>query len=49
MAKKDTYQSKIEDGKSDPKSIWKIFKELGANSKANNCESNISIKLGDLF
>ena len=47
MAKKDTYQSKIEDGKSDPKSIWKIFKELGANSKANNCESNISIKLGD--
>lgn len=23
------------------------FKELGANSKANNCESNISIKLGD--
>ena len=28
MAKKNTYQSKIEEGRSDPKTIWKIFKEL---------------------
>ena len=47
MAKKITYQSKIEEGRSDPKTIWKIFKELGANLKENSCESNINIKLGE--
>ena len=47
MAKKNTYESKIEDSRSDPKSIWKIFKELGANRKANSCETNRNIKLGD--
>ena len=47
MAKKNTYQSKIEEGRSDPKTIWKIFKELGANRKANSCGSNINIKLGE--
>lgn len=46
-AKRASYQSKIEEGKSDPKSIWKIFKELGANCKTNSCESNINIKLGE--
>ena len=44
MAKKNTYQSKIEEGQSDPRSIWKIFKELGANRKTNSSESNINIK-----
>ena len=38
-AKQETYQSKIEEGKSDPKSIWKLLKELGANGKGNNSES----------
>ena len=47
MAKKNTYQSKIEEGRSDPKTIWKISKELGANRKANSFESNINIKLGE--
>ena len=47
MAKKNTYESKIELGRSDPKSIWKIFKELGAYRKANACESNINIILGE--
>ncbi|MCG8112744.1 MAG: reverse transcriptase domain-containing protein [Candidatus Thiodiazotropha taylori] len=47
LSKKNTYQSKIEEGKSDPKSIWKIFRELGANRKGNSCESNINIKLGE--
>ena len=45
MAKKN--QSKIEEGQSDLKSVWKILKKLGANRKANSCESNINIKLGD--
>ena len=47
MAKKNTYQSKIEEGQSDPRSIWKIFKELGANRKTNSSESNINIKQGE--
>ena len=38
---------KIKEDRSDPKSIWKIFKELGANRKANSCESNIKITLGE--
>ena len=47
MAKQNTYQSSIEEGRSDPTSILKIFRELGTNRKANSCESNINIKLGD--
>ena len=47
MAKKNAYKSKIEECRSDPKTIWKIFKGLGANGKANSCESNINIKLGE--
>ena len=46
-AKQETYQSKIEEGISDPKSIWKLFKELGANGKGNNSESGINIKIGE--
>ena len=47
IEKKNTYQSKIEEGRSDPKSIWKIFKELGANRKTNSSNSNINIELGE--
>ena len=35
-SKKATYKSKIDEGKNDPRSIWKIFKEFGASSKKNN-------------
>ena len=35
-SKKATYKSKIDGGKNDPRSIWKIFKELGASSEKNN-------------
>ena len=45
--KQETYQSKIEEGKSDPNSVWKLFKELGANGKGNNSESGIKLKLGE--
>ena len=30
QAKKRTYQTKIEEGKDDSKTIWKLFKEFGA-------------------
>ena len=43
----NTYQSKIEEGSSYPKTIWKIFKELGTNCKENSCVSNINIKIGE--
>ena len=46
-AKKRMYQSKIEEGQSDPRSIWKLFKELGANGKGNKDGPNINLKLGD--
>ena len=49
QAKKRTYQTKIEEGKDDPKTIWKLFKELGANGKGSNSELNINIKKDDKF
>ena len=35
-AKNDMYKNKIEKGKDDPRTIWKIFKEHGASSKKKN-------------
>lgn len=40
LAKKSTYENKIETGKDYPKSIWKIFKEFGASSKHKNNSNN---------
>ncbi|MES9882038.1 MAG: reverse transcriptase family protein, partial [Sedimenticola sp.] len=39
-SKTDSYKSKIEQGKDDPRSIWKLFKEFGA-SKNDGCSENI--------
>ena len=47
QTKKKTYQSKIEDGKDNPKAIWKLLKKLGANGKASKCKLNINIKIDD--
>ena len=44
IAKHKTCQSKIEEGKSDPRTIWKLFKEFGINCKGDGCESNFGIK-----
>ena len=38
IAKKETYQNKIEEGKSDPRTIWKLFKEFGL--KNNDCNNS---------
>ena len=40
VSKNSSYERKIEEGKSDPKSIWKIFREHGASSKNKN-KSNV--------
>ena len=47
ISKKETYQSKIEEGKSDPRTIWKIFKEFGMNYKECQNASKFSLKLDD--
>ena len=47
IAKKKTYQTKIEDGKSDPRTIWKLFKELGLKGKGNDNENIFAIKCED--
>ena len=31
-AKRSVYKTKLQEGKDDPKTIWKLFKEFGANS-----------------
>ena len=41
-SKKRSYEKKIENGKSDPKSIWKIFKEYGASSKKKDKRNTIN-------
>ena len=45
IAKKETYQFKIEEGKDDPRSIWKIFNEVGMKNKENDKTINSKIKL----
>ena len=47
MAKKKTYQTKIEEGKSDPRTIWKLFKEFGLKGIGNDNENNLAIKCED--
>ena len=47
IAKKETYQCKIEEGKNDPRSIWKIFNEVGMKNKENDNASNFKIKVED--
>ena len=38
IAKKETYGNKIEEGKSDPRTIWKLFREFGL--KYNDCNNS---------
>ena len=44
-SKKESYQTKIEDGQTDAKTIWKLF--LGANRKGGNDGPNLNINVGD--
>ena len=46
-SKRSVYKSKIEEGKDDPKSIWKIFKEFGAYGKKCNENGCLKIKVGE--
>ena len=43
-AKKETYQTKVEEGKGDPRSIWKLFKQFGTSKKGTSNVNNFEIK-----
>ena len=43
-AKKETYQTKVEEGKGDPRSIWKLFKQFGTSKKGTSKVNNFEIK-----
>ena len=43
-AKTETYQTKVEEGKDDPRSIWKLFKQFGASKKGTSKVNNFEIK-----
>ena len=47
LAKKETYQTKVEEGKDDPRSIWKLFKQLGMSKKGNAKVDNFEIKVSN--
>ena len=42
-----TYKSKIEVGKDDPQSIWKLFKEFGASYKKNHNEDILGLSINE--
>ena len=48
-AKKETYKSKVEEGKSDPRNIWRLFKEFGMDKEGNRNQSNLRLKIDDKF
>ena len=43
-AKTKTYQPTNEEGKSDARTIWKLFKEFRMKGKGNSGENNLEIK-----
>lgn len=49
LAKKEMYKRKLVNGKDDPRSIWKLFREVGAGSKASPQESVPDIYVNDHF
>ena len=46
-AKKEAYQTKVEKGKDDPRSIWKLFKQFGMSKKGTTKVNNFEIKINN--
>ena len=46
-AKKETYQTKVEDGKDDPSSIWKLFKQFGTSKKGSAKNNSFEFKINN--
>ena len=49
LAKDNVYKTKIEEGKDDPRTMWKIFREFGVSSKAGVKENILGLKDNDRF
>ena len=47
LFKSATYKNKIEEGKGDPKSIWKIFKEFGASNKKTDNNDILGLQINE--
>ena len=48
-AKQPMYKTKLEEGKDNPSSIWKLFRELGAGKKSKSKENILSINVDNEF
>ena len=46
-AKKEAYQTKVEEGKDDPRSIWKLSKQFGICKKGTSKVNNFEIKINN--
>ena len=46
-AKNETYQIKIEEGKNNPRSVWKLFHLFGTNKKGSSNDSSFEIRVND--
>ena len=48
-AKQSMYKIKLEEGKDNPSSIWKLFRELGAGKKSKSQENILGINVDNEF
>lgn len=48
-AKNEMYKIKLDEGKDDPRSIWKLFRELGAGGKSGPRENILGVNSNDQF
>ncbi|MCG7869794.1 MAG: hypothetical protein JAY74_25915 [Candidatus Thiodiazotropha taylori] len=48
-AKKEMYKAKLEEGKDDPRSIWKLFRELGAGGKSDSKKNIFGLTINNEF
>ena len=46
-SKNETYQMKIEEGKNDPRSVWKLFQQFGTIKKGSSNDSSFEINVND--
>ena len=48
-AKQEMYKIKLDEGKDDPRSIWKLFREFGAGGKSGSTENILGVSSNDEF
>ena len=48
-AKQEMYKIKLDEGKDDPMSIWKLFREFGAGEKSGSTENILRVISNDEF